>query len=55
MLINRRKQKLIPTYELHVKGSWKGEVKDGSGVSIGERPLQHTAARAEHRHCWRAC
>eukprot|EP00891_Asterochloris_glomerata_P004208 jgi/Astpho2/4208/fgenesh1_pm.00064_%23_11_t len=35
VLINRRKQKLIPTYELHVKGSWKGEVKDGSGESIG--------------------
>ena len=55
MLINRRKQKLIPTYELHVKGRWKGEVKDGSGGSIGERPLQHKAVRAEHGHCKRAC
>ena len=55
MLINRRKQKLIPTYELHVKGSWMGEVKDGSGVPIGEKPLQRTAVGAEHRHCRRAC
>lgn len=54
VLINRRKQKLIPTYELHVKGSWKGEVKDGSGESIGEGPLQHTAVRAEYRQCWEA-
>lgn len=29
-LINNRKQKLIPSYELAVKGQWKGQIKDGS-------------------------
>lgn len=32
-LINNRKKKLIPSYELAVKGSWKGEIKDGSGTT----------------------
>ena len=54
VLINRRKQKLIPTYELHVKGSWQGEVKDGSGVPIGEE-CNIKLSVAEPRHCQRAC
>ena len=33
-LINNRKKKLIPSYELAVKGQWKGEIKDGSGTSL---------------------
>lgn len=33
-LINNRKKKLIPSYELAVKGQWTGEIKDGSQNSI---------------------
>lgn len=33
-LINNRKKKLIPSYELAVKGQWTGEIKDGSGTSV---------------------
>ena len=33
-LINNRKKKLIPSYELAVKGLWTGEIKDGSQNSI---------------------
>lgn len=33
-LINNRKKKLIPSYELAVKGQWKGEIKDGSGTCV---------------------
>ncbi|KAL3150949.1 hypothetical protein ABBQ32_000695 [Trebouxia sp. C0010 RCD-2024] len=33
-LINNRKKKLIPSYELAVKGHWKGEIKDGSQNSV---------------------
>lgn len=33
-LINNRKQKLIPSYELAVKGQWKGQIKDGSQTTV---------------------
>lgn len=33
-LINNRKQKLIPSYELAVKGQWKGQIKDGSQTVV---------------------
>ena len=33
-LINNRKKKLIPSYELSVKGQWSGEIKDGSQNSV---------------------
>ena len=33
-LINNRKKKLIPSYELAVKGQWTGEIKDGSQNSV---------------------
>ncbi len=33
-LINNRKQKLIPSYELAVKGQWKGGIKDGSQTTV---------------------
>ncbi|CAK0780341.1 hypothetical protein CVIRNUC_005018 [Coccomyxa viridis] len=31
-IINNRKRKLIPSYELEVKGTWKGSTKDGSSA-----------------------
>ncbi|CAL8468942.1 g8483 [Coccomyxa elongata] len=31
-IINNRKKKLIPSYELQVKGTWSGEVRDGDTV-----------------------
>lgn len=33
-LINNRKQKLIPSYELAVKGLWEGQIKDGSQATV---------------------
>lgn len=33
--INIRKGKMIPSYELEIKLKWSGELKDGSGSSVG--------------------
>ena len=33
-LINNRKKKLIPSYELAVKGQWTGEIRDGNQNSV---------------------
>ena len=33
-LVNNRKKKLIPSYELAVKGQWTGEINDGSQNSV---------------------
>ena len=35
-IINNRKNKLIPAYEIEVILSWAGSVKDGSGICLAE-------------------
>ncbi|CAG9466974.1 unnamed protein product [Pedinophyceae sp. YPF-701] len=35
-IINSRKNKLIPSYEIDFSVGWKAQIKDGSGAAVGE-------------------
>ncbi|MEW5304257.1 MAG: hypothetical protein WDW38_011278 [Sanguina aurantia] len=49
--INIRKGKMIPSYELEIKLRWSGELRDGSGSSVGSGAgLVHLPYVADENH-----